>query len=234
MATQNKAVTTYLPSDVEQYLTEYCTKNGLIRKDKDGNEKASLGTGIVEVLRDYFSITADETSKSHLMEQVELAVMEKVKDLVSDFEGRLIRVESKVDYLVKDLVIESDEKEVNDSVSSEVSDSTEDTTGQFSLPLTPENPPIESEVDLELTDIKLNGRRLAERLSVSNPEITKQVKKGVKSFRAFSQRKDPDGIKWEFDSMERGRKYHPVKDLDSNVLSKLLVWCRDNVKDFPY
>ena len=234
MATQNKAVTTYLPSDVEQYLTKYCTKNGLTRKDKNGKEKPSLGTGIVEVLRDYFSITADETSKSHFTEQVELAVMEKVKDLVSDFEDRLTSVEFKVNDLVQDSVSESDKKEVNDSAPSGVSDSTEDTTGQFSLPLTPENPPIEIEVNLEPTDIKLNGRRLAERLSVSNPEITKQVKKGVKSFRAFSQKKDPDGIEWKFDSMERGRTYYPVGGLDSNVLSELLVWCRNNVKNFPH
>lgn len=55
MATENKAVTCYLPSEIEESLTRYCTEYEITRKDKSGEIKPSLGTGIVEILKVFFS-----------------------------------------------------------------------------------------------------------------------------------------------------------------------------------
>jgi hypothetical protein len=51
MTTQNKAVTCYLPKDIEDFITGYCNKYGITRKDKEGNIYPSLGTGIIELLK---------------------------------------------------------------------------------------------------------------------------------------------------------------------------------------
>jgi flagellar capping protein FliD len=51
MTTNNKAVTCYLPKDIEDFITGYCNKYGITRKDKEGNIYPSLGTGIVELLK---------------------------------------------------------------------------------------------------------------------------------------------------------------------------------------
>ena len=51
MTTQNKAVTCYLPKDIEDFITGYCNKYGITRKDKEGNIYPSFGTGIIELLK---------------------------------------------------------------------------------------------------------------------------------------------------------------------------------------
>lgn len=50
MATENKGVMVYLPKEVEEYITEFCTENNITRKDREGNVQAALGTGIVRFL----------------------------------------------------------------------------------------------------------------------------------------------------------------------------------------
>jgi hypothetical protein len=51
MTTQNKAVTCYLPKDIEDFITGYCNEYGITRKDKEGETLPSLGTGIIELLK---------------------------------------------------------------------------------------------------------------------------------------------------------------------------------------
>jgi hypothetical protein len=51
MTTQNKAVTCYLPKDIEDFITGYCNEYGITRKDKEGNIYPSLSTGIIELLK---------------------------------------------------------------------------------------------------------------------------------------------------------------------------------------
>lgn len=55
MATNKKAISAYLPSDIEEYLTEYCIEYDITRKDKSGKIKPALGTAVVEILRIFFS-----------------------------------------------------------------------------------------------------------------------------------------------------------------------------------
>lgn len=54
MATNNKPVTAYLPSEILEYLTEYCKSNGLIRKDKLGNDTPAMGTAVTNILTTFF------------------------------------------------------------------------------------------------------------------------------------------------------------------------------------
>jgi hypothetical protein len=51
MATENRGVMVYLPSEVEAKITEYCTEHNITRKDKQGNVVTSLGSGIVAYLK---------------------------------------------------------------------------------------------------------------------------------------------------------------------------------------
>jgi hypothetical protein len=51
MATENRGVMVYLPSEVEAKMIEYCTRYNITRKDKQGNIVTSLGSGIVTYLK---------------------------------------------------------------------------------------------------------------------------------------------------------------------------------------
>ena len=55
MATSNKAISVYIPPDIEEYLTKYCTEYDITRKDKSGEIKPALGTAVVEILKVFFS-----------------------------------------------------------------------------------------------------------------------------------------------------------------------------------
>ena len=51
MATDNRGVMVYLPSEIEMKMTEYCTEYNITRKDKQGNIVTSLGSGIIAYLK---------------------------------------------------------------------------------------------------------------------------------------------------------------------------------------
>lgn len=51
MATENRGVMVYLPSELETKIVEYCTEYNITRKDKQGNIVTSLGSGIVTYLK---------------------------------------------------------------------------------------------------------------------------------------------------------------------------------------
>jgi hypothetical protein len=53
MATDNRGVMVYLPSEVEAKMAEYCTEYNITRKDKQGNIVTSLGSGIVAYLKSH-------------------------------------------------------------------------------------------------------------------------------------------------------------------------------------
>lgn|GEM_PF-3022603 len=69
MATNKKAISAYIPSDLEEYLTKYCTEYDITRKDKSGEIKPALGTAVVEILRVFFS---NDTVPSPLPDNVPL------------------------------------------------------------------------------------------------------------------------------------------------------------------
>jgi hypothetical protein len=51
MATENRGVMVYLPPEVEEYITNFCTEYNITRKDREGNTLPSLGTGVVTYLK---------------------------------------------------------------------------------------------------------------------------------------------------------------------------------------
>jgi biotin operon repressor len=55
MATENRGVMVYLPPEVEEYITNFCTEYNITRKDKEGNILPSLGTGVVTYLKSKIS-----------------------------------------------------------------------------------------------------------------------------------------------------------------------------------
>jgi hypothetical protein len=65
MATDNKGVMIYLPKDLEEYITNFCTDHDITRKDKDGNQVPSLETGVVT----YLKRTILNQSSSHVLIQ---------------------------------------------------------------------------------------------------------------------------------------------------------------------
>ena len=99
MATTNKAITTYLPSFLEESLTQYCTEYNITRKDKSGELKPALGTGIVEVLKVFFSnedvpspLSSDVPGTSLSQGEVEKIVNERLSDVfeqLKEIETRL-------------------------------------------------------------------------------------------------------------------------------------------------
>ncbi len=53
MATENRAVTVYLPPELEEILEQYCTDNDINRKNKDCDAAPSLGKGILHYLKSH-------------------------------------------------------------------------------------------------------------------------------------------------------------------------------------
>lgn len=101
MATDNRGVMVYLPSEVEAKMIEYCTRHNIIRKDKQGNIVTSLGSGIVAYL------------KSHLLGDIPREVSdrltagltrEEVLDLITESVTSNTPIDRSPDSLGKDVV----------------------------------------------------------------------------------------------------------------------------------
>jgi len=225
MTTENKAVTTYLPKAVEKSLTEYCTKNGLTRTSKQGNEIPSLGSAIVEVLKDYFSITSDDSIKSYFSEQIESKVMEKVRDFFISIEDRLLGVELKV----SDLVMYPNEVAVEHLTEQESSDST-----QLFIP-TIEEPHTEVRLESKGAGNSLiqpiQGKLLVVRLGVTKSTLSTRKKElSEVGFSAWMQSKDIDDIRWVSFGNPGGysKGYVPADDTPSKLLDQLRSWILEN------
>jgi len=85
MATENKAVTVYLPPELEQYVSGYCLQYEVTRKNKAGVRTPSLGTGIVDLLR-----ILSATPISELPNNVPSELPDKLKEVQGDIELNLI------------------------------------------------------------------------------------------------------------------------------------------------
>lgn len=225
MTTENKAVTTYLPKAVEESLTKYCTKNGLTRTSKQGNEIPSLGSAIVEVLKDYFSVTSDDSIKSYFSEQIELKLMEKVRNFFTSIEDRLSGVELKV----SDLVMYSNKVTIEQLTGQELSDST-----QLFIPNIEES---HAEVRLENKDANndliqpIQGKLLVLRLGTDRAGLSTRKKKlSEVGFSSWMQQRDIDHIRWVSLSDPNGRSkgYIPADNTPSELLDRLRSWILEN------
>lgn len=229
MATSNKAVTTYLPPHIEESLTQYCVNQGLTRRGRDGESMPSLGTGIVEVLKDYFQISEDgDTGLSKRLEQyfessLSSKVQDLVRDLVSDHKqpdllGRIVALEEKVRHL--------EPEKVQDSSNSAVIQDSH--PGQLELLSQPPQQLEEKLLIKPISGLKLSELRFG--LSKSTVAGRKRSSGSPKEFAEWTGERDPDGIRWK--SVESPSKgYLPCDDLPGDVQSKLLAWIRDNVPE---
>ncbi|HEY9690958.1 MAG TPA: hypothetical protein V6D15_02010 [Oculatellaceae cyanobacterium] len=119
MATNNKPVSVYLPKDLEQYLTEYCTEYSITRKDKMGQVSPAWGTAIVEILKHYF--TGDKQSNipgdvlSTLPDDYIQSIKEEIRlDLIPEFKEilklDLQQLQSRVEELEKRVIAQGAEE----------------------------------------------------------------------------------------------------------------------------
>ena len=81
MATDNRGVMVYLPSEVEVKMAKYCTKYNITRKDKQGNIVTSLGSGIVAYLK---SQLLGDTLKSISDRPIAGLTRDEVLDLIAE------------------------------------------------------------------------------------------------------------------------------------------------------
>jgi len=87
MATENRPVSCYLPKDIEDSLTEYCTQNNITRKDKAGNIQPAMGTAIVEILETFFG---DSPSKlPNFEEKIDAAIEAKMNAAIASLRTEL-------------------------------------------------------------------------------------------------------------------------------------------------
>jgi hypothetical protein len=86
MATENKGVMVYLPKDVEEYITSFCTEYNITRKDKEGNVLPSLGTGVVTYLKSQIAgeNPSDILTKPSRVSGIGLS-REEVLDLIREY-----------------------------------------------------------------------------------------------------------------------------------------------------
>jgi hypothetical protein len=85
MATENKAVTVYLPPELEEYVSGYCLQYEVTRKNKAGELQPSLGTGIVDLLR-----ILSATPISELPNTVPSELPDKLKEVQGAIESNII------------------------------------------------------------------------------------------------------------------------------------------------
>ena len=85
MATENKAVTVYLPPELEKYVSGYCLQYEVTRKNKAGELQPSLGTGIVDLLRILSAIPISE-----LPDNVPSKLPDKLKEVQGAIERNVI------------------------------------------------------------------------------------------------------------------------------------------------
>ena len=93
MATENKAVTVYLPPDLEQYISGYCLEYDVTRKNKAGELQPSLGTGIVDLLKIECNVIEKLYSNvpSKLTESVLKEIQESSGNLLSKFKSSVLK-----------------------------------------------------------------------------------------------------------------------------------------------
>lgn len=229
MATSNKAVTTYLPPQIEESLTQYCVEHGLTRKGREGELMPSLGTGIVEALKDYFQLSQDsDTGLSKRLEQYfDNSLSSQVRDLVKD----LVIDSSQVELMSRVAALE---KKVQDLEPDKVQDSPDGVVVQDSHPGQLELlSQVSHESRAKPSILPISGVKLSEiRFGIGKSTLAgKKRAVSAKEFARWTVQKDPDGILWKFVELP-SKGYVPDGDLPSEVKSKLLSWLAENLPEF--
>lgn len=208
MGTKNKAVTAYLPEDIEARLTEYCLEYGLSRQGKkSGKEKPALGTGIIEVLKAFFAL---ENGKAiaPIVDQKEL------QKIVSKTLPDNVPTEKWVQSEIKQ-AIASLKKELNGSIPATKEKApvtaTEKVKKEASKKV--EEPVVVEAVKTEdkgKTQLILNQADLAKRLNSNPSTLGRHQKKGEEHFSQWSKAKDPEKLAWKYSETKDNSKIFVV------------------------
>ena len=113
MTTQNKAVTTYLPKDIEEFITGYCNEYGITRKDKEGHIYPSLGTGIIELLKllaynpelvssPILDTVPSKFSEDAIEKKIDEILEKKLSHLPTNVPSQVTDLEGKVESIILD------------------------------------------------------------------------------------------------------------------------------------
>lgn len=113
MTTNNKAVTCYLPKDIEDFITGYCNEYGITRKDKEGNIYPSLGTGIIELLKllaynpelvssPILDTVPSKFSEDAIEKKIEGILEKKLSHLPTNVPSQVTDLEGKVESIILD------------------------------------------------------------------------------------------------------------------------------------
>ncbi|QCS49825.1 hypothetical protein FEK30_10445 [Picosynechococcus sp. PCC 11901] len=185
MGTKNKAVTAYLPEEIEARLTAFCLENGLSRQGKkSGKEKPALGTGIIEVLRIFFSADLNGNSSSPVLDKDELQAIVS-KTLPSNVPTQEW-VQTEIQQAIAQL-----KSELN---------------GPAQTTETQPSPEKKSPLVLKQADL---ARRLR-----SNPStLSRHNQKGGQHFAQWSKAKDPESVAWQYRGVEENSKMYETIEL---------------------
>ena len=197
MGTKNKAVTAYLPADIETRLAEYCLEHGLSRQGKkSGKEKPALGTGIIEVLRAFFGTEMNGSRSGTVIDKKE------IKKIVSQTLPSNVPTEAWVKTEIQQAIatLKSELSNVEPVV-------TENGNGNGAVAVQ-SAPPKEEEAE---TKLMLNQADLSRRLSSNPSTLSCHANKGESHFAQWSKAKDPESLAWQLDGIQENSKmFTPV------------------------
>ncbi len=200
MGTKNKAVTAYLPADIEARLAEYCLEQGLSRQGKkSGKEKPALGTGIVEVLRHFFGTSMNGNGAGAVIdkEEIEKIVSQTLPSNVPTEDWVKAEIDQAIAALKSEL---GGAKPVAESTNGKAKTESKKTKTE------------KTESNSEETKLLLNQADLSRRLSSNASTLSRHEKKGESHFAQWSKAKDPDGLGWKFDGVHENSKiFTPIK-----------------------
>jgi hypothetical protein len=204
MGTKNKAVTAYLPEDIEAKLAEYCLEHGLSRQGKkSGKEKAALGTGIIEVLRTFFDGETPSKTVTPIIDKKE------IKKIVSKTLPSNVPTADWVKTEIQQAIATfKQELQTVPTTETPAKTKTEEQKKEFvkqPLPTSPEIPAAKESTALNQAD-------LAKRLNSNPSTLSRHHKKGDKHFAQWSKAQDPDKKAWQYDSTkDKSKFFKPIQ-----------------------
>jgi len=201
MATDNRRVAAYLPSEIDDRFKAFKIERGLATEDEPNSNDSKA---LIQILSEYFGVSQSAHSVAHYV------TIEQFNDLSTKVEklyGLLQQSDDRIEEIASGIKSE---------LLSELKDNLPISTrpGQLSI-LQPEqekesvqNKVSQSSLPSELLE-GLSAVKLGKRLGSDRKKLSKI--KADKDFTEFCRSKDPNGIGWEY--REDKKKFFPVEPL---------------------
>ena len=193
MATKNRRVATYLPSDVDAKFKEYKEQKSI-----DGDSEA-----LINILRDYLGVAHQEPEVSYLLLPDLLKRVEALESENFITQGQLDGFKSEVR---KDIALtisaQPHAKEKVKSSGEQVAEDSEPDSSPLQLGLVGKAENEDSELPSNLPD-GLSGVALSRYLGVDRSTLSGAKKKGREYLLNWSAKKDPNGKSWEYREDEK-------------------------------